>query len=362
LSASVHNRLFNFVLLILVGLASLSACGRDETPPAGVESGPSAFGSRAVTRSADQSDGGGFVNAEPSFSVPDLTTTLDALESYRLEMAVSFGGQDSGGRPLDWQLTSQIEVVTGQPARRFELRVAGLDNGSQLQAISAAQIGAESYLAVPGVGCLAGLDAALNLGQHGPGAPTTYLAAILGAELAGPGDSSSGGTYHFDQAALPGWPAGQLTIRGLLLVDAGATYPSHVELSAAGSADYLALGQPQEGMLRLTLDISQVNALGQIQPPAECLGEAIYPMVADAFAVTVVDAFVSYRSHQPFSDILAFYQVQMPATGWTESAEAVVLQDSEPLALLTYQRHDTTVTISISLNLTSGATTVLITP
>ena len=78
-------------------------------------------------------------------------------------------------------------------------------------------------------------------------------------------------------------------------------------------------------------------------------------MMDDASNVSSMGGMVSYETASAFDDVVAFYQEQMPANGWTESDDAFI---SEGTAMFTYAQGDSTVTLMITES--DGTVSVLI--
>ena len=80
-------------------------------------------------------------------------------------------------------------------------------------------------------------------------------------------------------------------------------------------------------------------------PPEGCDAAAggEFPILPDAFEVTSLGEFTSYKTNTAFSAIADFYRAEMAAAGWTISSEFV----TEPVAQLAFTKDGREVTVSV---------------
>jgi len=116
----------------------------------------------------------------------------------------------------------------------------------------------------------------------------------------------------------------------------------------------------EEGNVKMTFDISDVNQPITIEPPADAEAQAggrdDIPMLPDADVEFSSADFNSYRTASSVADAAQFYQDEMPKQGWTADAGNMVFDEN---ALLHYNKGGEVADVIISTD--AGDTTVLIT-
>ena len=116
----------------------------------------------------------------------------------------------------------------------------------------------------------------------------------------------------------------------------------------------------EEGNVKMTFDISDVNQPIQIEPPAEAEtqagGREDIPMLSDAAVEFSSAEFISYRTASSVADATQFYQDEMPKNGWTASEDSMIFDEN---ALLHYNKGGETADVIISID--ENGTNVLIT-
>jgi hypothetical protein len=65
----------------------------------------------------------------------------------------------------------------------------------------------------------------------------------------------------------------------------------------------------------------------------------------DATNVSTFGNMVSYESSSSLDDVLAFYQEQMPAEGWSDRGNSFI---SESSAMLSFTKNDRTATVTLT--------------
>ena len=116
----------------------------------------------------------------------------------------------------------------------------------------------------------------------------------------------------------------------------------------------------EQGNVKMTFDISDVNQPITIEPPADAEAQAggrdDIPMLPDADVEFSSAEFNSYRTASSVADAAQFYQDEMPKQGWTADADNMVFDEN---ALLHYNKGGEVADVIISSD--AGGTTVLIT-
>jgi hypothetical protein len=107
-------------------------------------------------------------------------------------------------------------------------------------------------------------------------------------------------------------------------------------------------------------ELTDINQPITIQPPANCSGAAEdIPVMADAQDQAAMGDMTTYSSPSTFEDVVAFYEKEMKAMGWTETEGAGM--SIEGMSTKSYTKDGRTVQIMISGDSSGGKTTVMIT-
>jgi hypothetical protein len=116
----------------------------------------------------------------------------------------------------------------------------------------------------------------------------------------------------------------------------------------------------QQGNIKMTFDISDINQPITIEPPAEAeaqtSGRDDIPMLGDANIDFSSAEFVSYLTASRVKDAAQFYEDEMPKNGWTANETNMVLDDN---AILNYNKGGETANVIVSAG--ENGTSVLIT-
>jgi hypothetical protein len=116
----------------------------------------------------------------------------------------------------------------------------------------------------------------------------------------------------------------------------------------------------EEGNVKMTFDISDVNQPITIEPPAEAEaqtgGRDDIPMLSDAQVEFSSAEFITYRTASSPADAAQFYETEMPNQGWTASEDSYTFEDG---AFLDFQKDNTTASVIIGTD--ENGTNVMIT-
>jgi hypothetical protein len=103
-----------------------------------------------------------------------------------------------------------------------------------------------------------------------------------------------------------------------------------------------------EGNIKMTFDISDINQPITIEPPAEAEvqagGREDIPMLPDASVEFASAEFISYRTASSVADATQFYEDEMPKNGWTAAEDNMTFDDG---AFLNYNKGDETASVII---------------
>jgi hypothetical protein len=102
----------------------------------------------------------------------------------------------------------------------------------------------------------------------------------------------------------------------------------------------------EEGHVEWEYQVRDVNASIIIEPPAGCeAAESEFPTMPDATNVRTFGNTVSYESSSSLDDVLAFYQEQMPAEGWSDTGNSFI---SESSAMLSFTKDGRAATVTLT--------------
>ena len=94
-------------------------------------------------------------------------------------------------------------------------------------------------------------------------------------------------------------------------------------LSTTAAADYF--GEGSDGTLTYDYTLTDINAQPQIALPADCPQAAVdVPLLADAADVVRVPGLTSYTTASAPEEVVEFYQQELPALGWAQTADPTV--------------------------------------
>jgi hypothetical protein len=292
---------------------------------------------------------------------PSLDPYLADQNDYRVEMHASFTGENSSGEPVSWSVDGQRSVTSDPAALQLDIDVQGFTDHDGIEEITMVWIGQESYLVVPTVGCI-GRPAdeedqvdPLSLANH-------YLTGVTGAQLKAGSMEVNGRPSHyysFDQSARPDWLEHELTVLGHLFFAEEDGTITRIEMTASGTTQFHPQRDTETGVFSMEIVVNELDDSTPIEIPASCSIPSEYPVVDDAYEITVLDDLVSYRTKLPPYEVLSFYETEMLNDGWTSNEEAVLLDDS---AFLVYEKDGRILTISLDLESDGDGLSVLISP
>jgi len=102
----------------------------------------------------------------------------------------------------------------------------------------------------------------------------------------------------------------------------------------------------QQGHVEWEYEVSDVNVPISIEPPAGCADAGSeFPIMPDATSMNTFGGMVSYQSASTFDDVVAFYQDQMAAEGWTNTGDGLI---SAGTAMLNFTRDGDSAAVTIT--------------
>ena len=332
---SRHRSNRPFAILLSVPLLVSLACGAGGGTPA--DSSP-----EPVALQRDVVYGAG------PFDMPDPRSGLSDLTSYQATLTLSFEGTEAG-QPKSWTKTYVLLKGT-EPAIRL-LTVESSGDLADMEPVLMAEAYGASYERVGEDVCRATLiDVATPGGEQLE--PAGLLNFVIGADEAGAETVNDIAVTHytFDQRALGQEDRAEST--GEMWVATEGGYVVKYVLSTTGGAD--TFGEGIEGTLHYDYELTSVNQPVEIILPADCpLGIVDAPQLPDASNVLNMPGLLSYDTASSLEDAAAFYQTELPESGWTVFGEPAIFDTA---ALLVFTKDDQTMTVNISAE--NGVTTV----
>jgi hypothetical protein len=288
---------------------------------------------------------------EEDISISSVAEGLDSLDSYRGHMSMVFESGAGSSEGDQWTMEMDIEYVREPFAQRIVVQgggIAGVGEGG----IESVQIGDQQY-AVFGDQCI---STSADTGE------TTDMEIFELDDVMGGLDNASrvlpdetvNGIlcrhYVFDETAIAWAVLTQAEGEAWIAVDGG--YVVRYTMVADGTDP----SSQQEGHVEWEYELLDVNVPITIEPPAGCeAAESEFPIMPDATNTSTFGGMVSYESSSSFDDVLAFYQEQMPAEGWSETDNSFI---TEGTAMLSYTQDGQNATVTLTGG--DGAVSVVI--
>lgn len=373
-----HIRIILLVLLVLA-MASL-ACGlgrkgkgpaaqTEEPPvaaateaPAAEEAAPETAEAPEVATEEPPATEAAVAPAESVEEAPldlvDSMSGLEGLNSYRAAFRFDWSGTKQG-QPVTGYMQMSSAFVREPPAQELHFEGEGLEAGEDqgLGKVSFIQIGdtawfyesqSDTWMQVPA----GGLDFAEGLFFQ----PEDLLSDFdisKGRRSSVPQEVNGVQTYKYtfteEDFDLSGLAEGEEVPRaeGEVYVAVEGGYVVKLIIDAD-----LRFANPdemfEEGNVKVTFDISDVNQPITIEPPAEAeaqtAGRDDIPMLPDAKVEIAAADIINYRTASSVKDAAQFYEDEMPKNGWTADEGNMVFDEN---ALLSYNKGDETASIII---------------
>lgn len=329
-------------LLLGLTLACGLGGGGEEAPP---PTEPPAGGEEAPPPT--EPPAGDEETEKEEFSLSSVTGGLQSLDSYRGYFKMTFDGT-TGGEAEHMAYEMDIEYVRDPFAQRVVMR--GTDAGEDFEIV---YIGDKQYIVFGGDQCMSTSADEGDAMDMEIFTPEDVIGGLENARRVRPDERVNGilcRHYTFDETAVA-W-AGFAYAEGEVWVAVDGDYVVRYALQADGKDPTT----EDEGHIEWEYEISDVNVPITIEPPPGCeTTESEFPIMPDATDMTTMSGMTMYTSASPFDAVLAFYQEQMQANGWSDTGDTFIASDT---AMLSYTKDERTVTIA--LNTEDGTVSVLI--
>jgi hypothetical protein len=266
------------------------------------------------------------------FQLPDPKVGLADLTSYTATLAVSFHGTHAG-TPVKWTKTYVMLVVKDPAARQLTIEKTG--DLADTDPVFMLELGGVADERHGDGACISTVvEPGRSLGDRFE--PAGFLGFVSGADEAGTEKINNVSTNHytFDQHAIG--EDGLVEATGELWVETKSGYVVKYLISRTAKADYF--GEGVEGKLDVEYELTDVGKKIAFEVPADCPAGLIdAPQLPDASNVVSSPGQLTYESSTGMADAAAFYQKELPKSGWKSSAEPVI---AETDTLLTFTKGD----------------------
>ncbi len=335
-------------LTLLLGLTlgcGLGGGGKETPPPAEAPSGGEEASAPTEAPSGEETSeapGGGVETEEEKeeeeeLSLSSVTSGLQALDSYRSHFKMTFDGT-TGGDAGQWVFEMDIEYVREPFAQHIVIR--GGDTG---EALESTQIGDQQYVVFGEGQCISSSADEGDAMDAEIFEPDDVIGGLENARRVRPDERVNGilcRHYTFDETGVA-W-AGFAHAEGEVWVAVEGDYVVKYTMQADGKNPTTG----DEGHIEWEYEVRDVNKPIAIEPPPGCeAAESEFPIMPDATDMTTMGGMVMYTSASSFDDVLAFYQEQMPANGWSDTGDVSVASDT---AMLSYTKDGRTATITLT--------------
>jgi hypothetical protein len=208
-----------------------------------------------------------------------LTGSLDALDSYRQEMQITFSpssASETAPAAAEQRLRTTLRVSTDPQLQEVQFVVTSRQGDSEVEeSFRFVQDPNAVYLELPGYGCVITTpDQLVALGAPVQGLPSLdgLLGLVERARLEASDQPINGRTadyYAFDQADLQD-VTGVEALDGRIFVDTEASVPLRLSMEGSGAVDFLTQEVSASGDFMVQLDILDVNEPMFVDVPVNC--------------------------------------------------------------------------------------------
>ncbi len=365
----------NIVRIACALFVFVAACGGDGSATTEATSEPPTTTSAPTTTAASNttppsttstSTDSAAPNPSPDRASPDVLFARDDIDSYRYTMTVQFEGTDIAGAATNRVFVLATAFQKEPPASDISIRFEGMDLGDDVPAgdIRFVVLDGSTFASIPGLGCVTNppnMDPEDFLaGAFSP--PDELFEELADAEQIGTTtyEGYDVEIYEVDEEGL------ELAADESFDEATGQFYYSpdldavlFFEMSGTGSQNFFEDGD--QGDVRLEFAISDINDPVEVAIPDDCSESAAgpegVPIADDATNLFSATGLASYQSAQDPADIVAFYQTELAAEGWTETEPPF---SSAGTTLLQYEMGDRLLVVTVAPEGTGSLVTIII--
>jgi hypothetical protein len=299
----------------------------------------------------------------------DIDLDFSDFNTYHLVMQITFTGIDADGNEISEGVIIDSLNQIDPPAQLMTMTATGdtdpLGTGGD---ISMATIDGTMYMDVPEMGCVS-LPAAeagdVSAELFDTFSPSSMFDNADNLRRIRPNQEINGiqtRHYQFDESAF-GADDDVTSATGDLYIAVDGGYLVRMVAEIQGGSDFSlsASDDVSDGTAYLEMNITDVNQPIEINLPEACAAQAegaAYPVMDDATETSTFAGFISYKTSASVAEVVAFYEAEMAAAGYTADADSTMVTDQ--FASMTFSSDDTVVTLSASYDSDSESTTVFL--
>lgn len=286
---------------------------------------------------------------DEEISLSSVTSGLQNLDSYRSHFLMTFDGSTEG-ETEHWIMEMSMEYAREPFAQRIVVQGGEIGLGEGFESV---QIGDQQYVVFGEDQCISSSADAGDATDMEIFEPDDIIGGLENARRIQPDEQVNDilcRHYAFDETSV-GWAA-FTHAEGEVWIAVDGEYVVKYILEAEGKDP----ASQEEGHIEWEYEIRDVNQPVTIEPPAGCEAtESEFPIISDATDMTTMGGMVTYESGSSFDVVLAFYQEQMPAEGWSDTGDSFT---SPGTAMLSYAKDGRTATVMLTEE--EGTVSVLI--
>jgi hypothetical protein len=302
---------------------------------------------------------------EEGFSYTSIAE-LDWLNSYRTSFQMSWETLDepTEGGSMEWM----SEAVKDPPAQHFVMSSTGTGEGD-IGSIEYIQIGDQAWMRMGTEGEGGWMQTSTDESESAFGegffdfAGEDFLEGIEGARRVLPDETVNGVLcrhYAFDETSMfmgtDVW--GNVSqANGEVWISADQAFTVKFSLDAEGEGLMGTEDRPES--FSMVYEIYDINADIVIEPPQDTGLPEDIPLMADAKVELAMEGTVMYSTASSVEDVVAFYQAEMPANGWTEDAESGF--SMEGMASLSFTKDERRTDVMVTYDEENQQTSVMLT-
>jgi hypothetical protein len=287
------------------------------------------------------------------FDFPDTRAGLTDLASYKANLTLTFDGS-SDGKSQKWVKTYVMQNAK-EPAA-VQLTIDKTGDLTDLDPVFLAELNGVDYeRRGENASCSANVvEVGNSLGDRQE--PASFLNFVVGAEEAGSEtvNDVAANHYTFDERASGQSDIAKSTGEMWVAIDGG--YIVKYLLTTKGNADYF--GEGIEGTITWDYELTDINQPVTVTLPDDCPGGMVNaPLLPDASDTLSLPGILTYATSASLTDIVAFYQQEIPNLGWESAGEPTI---TDTAALMDYIQGDQTLTIIVTTGDTGTTVNVVL--
>jgi len=264
----------------------------------------------------------------PAYFLPAPTVGMDSLNSYALDLTISFSGMRDG---VSYESTDTYHQDLNQEKNaQFTYSTITQSEGS-LEQIVAGNLG-EAYYSKSGDGQCK-VSWGVRAEGYEPFNPTNLLPPVLAVLESDPQVINGIQTNHYilDEKSL-GYPS-TTKVEGQIWLSVNGGYIMKYLLILQDESGFF--GDGVKGEQEFDYELSQVNAFQGPDLPEGCLAVLTdFPITEDAYDIQRLPDALGYSSPSDMTQIRSFYEQQLTNLGWVLSSSAELSSDAFTLVFL----------------------------